>query len=314
MCAYQKSLNRRPWTVPCIPFRILFVSSPVGCIAARIACFSFSGLDAALLPSGSATDDLATAVAKLQKKNLEHPFVFVELEKFLPMWAGSANAEESEGSDAENSLLRKIAGAMNREPKKAKKTLTFAQWLVAYERYTLAAVATKQLTLPAALAHKNVCLQVGMRAERTKGGFRLGVLYDSLVRKAWAEKTYNEIPGFKVEEAAKNLDMEVLRQAEAAVESQGQANKPQAAGRNPKWAWSGSSGGTDKKRWSGPSHQNRYSGQGGGQKNWGWQKPPHGRSERTAGGHSGSAGNPGHFSRVKEERAPSPDHKRRKLD
>ena len=54
------------------------------------------------------------------------------------------------------------------------------------DRYAMAAACTGQLTLGAAIAHKDICLQVAMQAGLEARGRHLGVLYDKLCRCAFA--------------------------------------------------------------------------------------------------------------------------------
>ena len=49
----------------------------------------------------------------------------------------------------------------------------------------MAAACTGQLTLGAAIAHKDICLQVAMQAGLEARGRHLGVLYDKLCRYAF---------------------------------------------------------------------------------------------------------------------------------
>lgn len=82
-------------------------------------------------------------------------------------------------------------------------------------RYALAAAATEQLDFAAALAHKQICLlalsrapprpyavwnppvpQVAAHAQLKGRKSHLGVIYDQVVRRAWAEKTAAGVAGF----------------------------------------------------------------------------------------------------------------------
>ena len=60
--------------------------------------------------------------------------------------------------------------------------LSLAWWLAAWEKYTLAAVATKQMEFAVAVEHKEVVLNVAAHASAKGRCTLLGVLYDELLR------------------------------------------------------------------------------------------------------------------------------------
>ena len=60
--------------------------------------------------------------------------------------------------------------------------LDLAAWLVAWDRYSLAAAMTGQLSFASAQLHKDVVVKLACRACRQKRSTLVGVMYDNLVR------------------------------------------------------------------------------------------------------------------------------------
>ena len=60
--------------------------------------------------------------------------------------------------------------------------LNFASWLVAWDRYVIAAVATGQFTWAAGLHHKEVVTEIAMGAHVGDCSLLLGVFYDEEAR------------------------------------------------------------------------------------------------------------------------------------
>ena len=96
-----------------------------------------------------------------------------------------------------------------------KKEMDMLRWSTAFDRFTLAVAVTGQMTVGAAIAHKNQCLQVSMEAGLTTPprGRHLGALYDTVCRKTWAERSTSGDVTFDIEVAAPQLDTAALRTA-----------------------------------------------------------------------------------------------------
>lgn len=157
-----------------------------------------SALPKRCTPCGKAVDDLANEIEATKKKGVEKPFIFCDLHRFLPDSFRDHAHDAQQGDDEEHESstiaeLRKVMGIS----KKAKKPLTFVQWLAAYEQYTIAASITKQLDLGALMAHKAVCLGIAHKAV-TEGRRKhsLAVLYDELARHSWSRSAYSNEPNF----------------------------------------------------------------------------------------------------------------------
>ena len=75
-----------------------------------------------------------------ERCQVSNPFVFVDLLKFLPDYC--SNHAEWDADDA------------------GKERLTMLQWVVAYDRYAIAAIVAGEMSFASASAHKDVGLQV----------------------------------------------------------------------------------------------------------------------------------------------------------
>ena len=60
--------------------------------------------------------------------------------------------------------------------------MTFADWLLAWDGYTLAAVALEQMTMAVAVTHKHTVAQIAKQAHTEGRCEQLAVIYDRLVR------------------------------------------------------------------------------------------------------------------------------------
>ena len=118
----------------------------------ELATETLAELDFALLLDGQATDALASKAAGVRKRGITKPFPFVDLHDFLPPWC-AATRNLVVGDDGDLSLTTYA----KRAPP------TFLQWQVAYDRYTMAAVACKLWSYKTALAHRNVVSRVCFR-------------------------------------------------------------------------------------------------------------------------------------------------------
>ena len=138
-------------------------------LAPKVAALNLQGLPRTCWPCSAVVDQLAADYAKAKDKlKISSPFIYVELEKFLPSWCESGP----------NECLWEDAGI---------KKMDVGKWSVAFDRYAMAAACTDQLALAGAMAHKEQCLKVSMEAHLDKRGRLLGVYYDEVCRRAWAE-------------------------------------------------------------------------------------------------------------------------------
>ena len=126
---------------------------------------------------------------------MSSPFILVDLSSYLPVWAtDSPDDESSSEEEGFESKVRKkavkLAGAWGYNQPKAKR-LNSMQWVVAFDRYAVAAAATGQMSIALALAYKNMIMEIMMTSKAEKRTAISGVIYDELVRKDWANRAYN---------------------------------------------------------------------------------------------------------------------------
>ena len=219
-------------------------------------------LNASCLPDGEVVDDLEAEIRKLRKKGIAKPFVYVELAKFLPHWClpnGEAPSEEED----DNVHLKAIAKAMG-APQKAKRPLGFIDWSIAFDRYMLAAAATDQWSFPAALAYKNVVLEVGMGASAKGRKPWLGVIYDEVARKDWSRKAYAGIE-FDIDAASRVINEEFLLRAEKKFDQKVQERQATRSGAHQSWHQKSSDSrghwGKHQQSWAGqwqPNKRHKY--------------------------------------------------------
>ena len=122
-------------------------------LGASLQGLSLENAKLGLLQPQKPSDKMATELAKLVKEGKTKPFVAADLKDFDPEWAA----------------IYKASGPR-----------TFEQFCTALLRRLLAAVATNQLTLAAALAHYDVCLKVSARARREGKSTDVGMEYHVL--------------------------------------------------------------------------------------------------------------------------------------
>ena len=105
------------------------------------------------------------------------PFVFAELKKFIPLWLASDKTEIDDDLDPESGQkamdLRKELGLST--PKKATSTMSFTQWMAAFEPYAVAAAATGQWNFVASWTHKSVVIRIASDMTLNGGRGQTGV-------------------------------------------------------------------------------------------------------------------------------------------
>ena len=165
-------------------------------ISKKVGTLALTGLPRTSWPMTEKVDKLATEVAKTAKKlKVEKPFVYVELEKHLPSWCTSSVAE-----NGNTGILTK--------------KMDIARWSIAFDKYALAAACIGQMTLAQAMVHKEMCMKVAMAAGagETKRNRMLGVFYDEVCRRSWAEASVCGDIEF-------NFDAEVMAMSEVHLKS-----------------------------------------------------------------------------------------------
>ena len=191
--------------------------------------------DSSCLPERKLVDDIASNITRLKKKGIRQPFIYVDLAKYVPFWAQPGASKDKSDPNREEILVsdevKGMAKVFGVETKSEHK-LTLIQWMAAFDRYAIAAAANGQLTMPQALAHKNLVLNVCWKA--CAGGRRtsVGLFYDELVRKDWAARAYHGDETLNLRTACKTKDKDLLEQAEGLYDEE---TKKSRSTRKPWW-------------------------------------------------------------------------------
>ena len=115
-------------------------------------------------PLQAQVDYIATEALKLKRKHeVSKPFVFVELENFMPGFVTS---------------VVKIN-------KKERPPMWL--WAVAFEKYALAAACAGQWAYTSSKKHFEICTKIGVRASLDRRCELLAQFYDEVARETWSE-------------------------------------------------------------------------------------------------------------------------------
>ena len=160
-------------------------------------------------PSSTQVDALAGAVEKVKKDTgVAYPFVYQDLKKWVPSWVALGGTVcTDEPDDAPKNAPARGGGDQ--------KKLDLLTWSIAYDRYALGASICEQVSYGALLAHKDICLEIAMKAHLEKRGRLLGVFYDKVCRKSWAERSICGDDSFELFKAATLRDEALLYRAQA---------------------------------------------------------------------------------------------------
>ena len=159
-------------------------------VSEKLKGLSLETLPSSCWPSPQLVDWLEAKVRADKDKGISKPFVYVELSKFLPHWAadkrgsGAATAL-GEAPTLAQAIARGLSESKEEKDKKGD-LLSILPWSAAYDRWALAASFTDQITLAAAMAHKDVVMQIAMAARGLHKTTAIAVLYDEVTRREWA--------------------------------------------------------------------------------------------------------------------------------
>ena len=92
---------------------------------------------------------------------------------------------------AQASCLKKLGAVLHKAVYSQLFFRRLEHYLIALENWALAAIGTKQRSVTAQVAHRNLILQLIEDETRLEGwrGFFIGILYCELRRKGWAART-----------------------------------------------------------------------------------------------------------------------------
>ena len=204
--------------------------SPTADTTALLAVAGCSKLPYHLQAEQSLWDTLQnhTTTAVSQGKT---PFAFVDLtdKAVLPVWlpveAIGGRFTFQEGGEATLSTDSSVAslGELSKALKTATSTSRFfrttAQWVASWDRYSVVAVGTNQMTWSAVHAHRDQVMKL-VEAERIQGKSPyLAFVYDVLHRTNIARRANRKDPELDLEKEFSTLDKECLEVARARLDS-----------------------------------------------------------------------------------------------
>ena len=182
---------------------------------------SLAQLPLSCLPDAQLTNALATKRSSWVKKGIAAPFLFVDLDKWLPNWCSMHGAsalerfeQQEQEEKASSQAVHEIRSALGIQSK-PRLRLTMTQWASSFDRMALAFQFTDQWDLHASMAHKDVCMAI---AEKSHIGNRrqwLAIEYDRLARREWSQASFSQMPGFDVNVESLTVSKTLLMQAEA---------------------------------------------------------------------------------------------------
>jgi hypothetical protein len=194
-------------------------------VSEELPRLTLKGLHPTLWPKGAAGDELLQQVEKQKERSVAKPFPYVDLRHYLPTWCAEGRKQDEEDTDTEpNDTAMHLAKALGVQTKRAKPHLTLLQWCAAFDRYAVAAAVAGVWDYTCALKHKDNCLKLTeeARAKGTKGA--VGMAYDVLARKQWAEYAYSAVDGFEVNASSLKLDAALVAQAENDAQQSGKGS------------------------------------------------------------------------------------------
>jgi len=207
-------------------------------IGKELCSVNLAWLPASAWPSQDLVEELAEDCVKFSAKVPGGwAFSYVDLaKKCLPFWAATLTCEEEEEEkalesviDASCGTLGSIASVLQKAAKPAKKSMSFPQWLSAFQKCAVAQAVTKQWNYASSQAHMEVCLRVGEGAKANGRFHSLAIIYDEVARRSFAEKVKAGVPDFDLDAASAVLDKELLDKAQSVFDER---RKKEKAGAN----------------------------------------------------------------------------------
>ena len=111
----------------------------------------------------------------------------------------------------------KLDAEGNEGSAKGARRLDLATWQLAWDRYTVAAVALDQLSFAQCQVHKDVVMEVAAGEAKNGGSAAIGVYYDAEVRAFWADQIAKRGTKFNLEEHVQCQNDVILRRAKATL-------------------------------------------------------------------------------------------------
>ena len=192
----------------------------------KLASIQLSLADLCAVEHQPPTFAVRKLITKLRQatKDVGHPpYVYVELKEFLPSFCADHVAVDAR---------RDVAKEPGDEAALVKPArVDFANWLLAWRRYGLAAVAAGQLSYPDVVAHEHVVAEVVALQALEGYTSALGPIYDECARKDWADLS-GRSTAFAIATRIDTIHEPTLRRAQAvykAASKQSPAAAPAAS-------------------------------------------------------------------------------------
>ena len=113
-------------------------------------------------------------------------------------------------------------------------TMPLAWWLVAWDRYALAAQETEQFTMQESMRYKEIIIKIAASAGESGRTEEMGVLYDQVARKMWEEESGRTRGTFNVREEMIKCNEEAFRRTQNLYAALKQKETITGSGQKPK--------------------------------------------------------------------------------
>ena len=100
--------------------------------------------------------------------------------EYIPIWLDEDGAQMN--AAPKNTRRRAILRSHGFRQRVYRVRLDFGRWLLAWDRYALAAAATKQMTFLTAMKHKETIMNLAMEAMKEGNSSQVAVEYDEKIR------------------------------------------------------------------------------------------------------------------------------------
>jgi hypothetical protein len=116
-----------------------------------------------------------------------------------------------------------LARALSKVSKPTRYFKSVPLWTASFVRYLPAAVAAEQMTLATGMVHMDMCLRISEECRMKGEHAGIGIVYDELKRRSWAEKAKSRAT-FDIEQEARTYDEEFVRRAKTVLSQRIAAN------------------------------------------------------------------------------------------
>ena len=161
------------------------------------------------------------AAAKVPKR-VAFSYIDLTAKTVLPLWLpadviGGAAAFSADLTNSDTGSLAAIGRALQAATSQKKIFRTHAQWLGCFTKYSVAAVAAKQMTFANVLTYLNTLSRL-QEAETSKK-FYVMVLYDDALRRSLARRAEARVPGLDLSAEFGVIDKQILEACRGRVDA-----------------------------------------------------------------------------------------------